>query len=329
MMNKRGFGATELEVSPFCLGTYTLSGAWGPLSERDADLVRHAFDRGVNFFDTAFAYGGGVAEEILGKGLGELIRSRRDDVVIVTKGGLAMARKSDGGVAFNRDASPNHLRLNLLNSLERLRTDHVDVFLIHWFDPNTPIEESALALKGFVDEGLVRYIGVSNYTLEQMQTFRSVAQLDVVQVPYNLFAQYTEDIILPYCSDNDIAVMGYAAVAQGYLTDRLIESPTFGDDDWRSRSPEFTGSAFVSRLDAAREIRVLAEDIGCSLAQFAIAWTLAHSANVIPVVGTRNVEHLAGNLDAFDVRLSPEIVDRAREIGRRVPPIDYSKVAPV
>lgn len=329
MMDRRSFGATDLEVSPFCLGTYTLSGAWGPLSEREGDLVRQAFDRGVNFFDTAFAYGGGVAEEVLGKGLGELIRSRRDEVAIVTKGGLAMARRSDGAVAFNRDATPEHLRLNLLNSLERLRTDYVDVFLIHWYDPDAPIEDSALALKGFVDEGLVRYIGVSNYTLEQMQTFRSVAPIDVAQVPYNLFAQYTEDVILPYCSNNDIAVMGYAAVAQGYLTDQLIQSPTFDDEDWRSRSPEFTGVPFASRLAAAREIGDLAEGLGCSLAQFAIAWTLAHPAKVVPVVGTRSSEHLDNNLDAFDVELSPEIVDRAREIGRRVPPIDYSKVAPV
>lgn len=328
-MERRGFGSTDLEVSPLCLGTYTLSGAWGRNRGDDSAIIRNAFDRGVNFFDTAFAYGGGVAEAALADSLGGLIRSRRDEIVIVTKGGLAMIENASGGVAFQRDASPAHLRQNLLNSLKRLNVDYVDVFLIHWFDPNTPIEDSAGALKSFVDEGLVRNIGVSNYTIEQMRTFDSVAGLDVAQVPYNLFAQYTEDEILPYCAENAVAVMGYAALAQGYLTDLLLVDPTFGDDDWRSQSPEFVGERMASRIRAARELDAIARSLGCTLAQFAIAWTLAHPAHVVPVVGTRSTEHLESGIDALGIDVPSELVDEARAIGLKAAPIDYAKVAPV
>jgi aryl-alcohol dehydrogenase-like predicted oxidoreductase len=318
------FGSTELEVSPLCLGTYVMSGAWGGAASSGLETVGHAFDRGINFFDTAYAYGGGVAEHALAAGLGDLLSARRDEIVITTKGGLAMSELPGGGVSFGPDSSPAFLRASLINSLKRLGTDYVDIYLIHWYDPVTPIEESAVALRSFVEEGLVRYIGVSNYSVAQMEAFTAVAKLDVAQVPFNLFAQYTADAVLPYCQDHRIGVMGYSAVAQGFLTGRFEPEPAFATEDWRAHSPEFQGDRYRSRMDAVARLSPVAERVGCSLAQLAVAWVQAHSAGVVPIVGTRSSTNLDEIVGATGVALTREDVQEVGRIGKSAIQVDYA-----
>lgn len=292
-------------VSGLCLGTWALSGFWGADVEPGVAAVRRAFDLGVNFFDTARAYGDGAAEAALARGVGDLLGGHREEIVISTKGGLEQR-----GETVVRNSDPGHLRSDLLRSLKALGTDYVDVYFVHWPDPIRPLAETADVLRGFVKEGLVRKIGVSNFSAEQMKEF-GVA--DVAQVPYNLFARGVEDAVLPYCRQAGVRVMGWSPLAHGLLAGALRSGHVFAPDDWRAYSPIFQGERFAMLLETVETLKHFAADRGCDVSQLALAWVMA--SEVIPVVGAQFPEHLEASVRALDVRLSePE----ARELTRLV-----------
>jgi aryl-alcohol dehydrogenase-like predicted oxidoreductase len=175
---------TDLQVSPICFGTWQLGGDWGGFDERDATAaIRHALELGVNFFDTAQAYGFGASERLLGSALAPELGSRRDEVVIATKGGL----RPNGDGAVVRDASPTWLREGVEQSLRALAVDHIDLYQLHWPDPAVPVAETAAALQELVDEGKVRHVGVSNFDAPQMAAFARTRPVETLQPPYHLF----------------------------------------------------------------------------------------------------------------------------------------------
>ena len=293
-------GASHLKVTPIAYGTWQFGGDWGPVDEQAAvAAISGTRSAGINFFDTAQAYGFGRSERLLGRALAGDLRSARDTVVIATKGGLRM-----DGDRLVRDASPAWLRKGAEASLEALGTDYVDLYQVHWPDPATPIGETAAALRELVREGLIRHVGVSNYTPEQITEFTAVLPVETVQPPYDLFRRDIEAGLLPYAQAHDIGVLAYGPLAHGLLGGTITEATTFGAGDWRSRSPAFTGPGFARNLDVVAALSRFAAGRGATVAQLAVAWVLANPAVQVAIVGSRTPAHLQESVGALDLTLS-------------------------
>lgn len=305
-------GQTELHVSKLCYGTWAFGGDWGAvdLAEYRA-AIRSALDLGINFFDTAQGYGWGVSEQRLGEALRSELQGRRHGVVLSTKGGVR--REGDRLV---RDSSPAELRQALEESLRNLGTDYVDLYHIHWPDAHTPLEESAHALETFVREGKVRYAGVSNFDVPQMEAFQRGRKLDALQPPYHLFRRDVEQAILPYCARQGIGVLVYGPMAHGLLTGRMTRETTFEPGDWRSQSALFRGDTFRRELASVDALKQLAADHGCTVGQLAIAWTLAHPAVDVAIVGARTPAQIEQNAPAAEMHLTPADLERINAIMR-------------
>lgn len=303
-------GQTDLEVSRICFGTWQTGGDWGAVEEQEAvSAARTALDLGVNFFDTAQAYGFGESERLLGKSLELGSRARRDDVVIATKGGLRM----EGGDVV-RDSSPGWLRKGVEQSLRKLNTDHIDLYQVHWPDPDTPFEQTATTLDELVTEGKIRYVGVSNFDADQMADFERTRRIDALQPPYHLFRREVEKEILPYCREHGIGVLVYGPLAHGLLTGKFDTGTEFAEGDWRAGSSVFQGEEFEGNVQIVRELGRFAEERGHTAAQLAIAWTLSDPAVDVAIVGARRPDHIQGTAPAGEIELSTEDRQEIEEI---------------
>jgi aryl-alcohol dehydrogenase-like predicted oxidoreductase len=300
-MKTTTLGMTNLEVSRIAFGTWQLGGEWGHFDEEEAiAAIRRARSLGVSFFDTAQAYGFGASERMLGRALRDDLDHRRDEVVIATKGGLRM----DGNTLV-RDAGANWLRAGVESSLRNLGTDYIDLYQVHWPDPRTPAEETAAALDGLVAAGKIRHAGVSNYGVEEMEQFRAFGRLETLQPPYHLFRRSIEDDVLPYAAEHDIGVLAYGPLAHGLLSGRMTAATTFGPDDWRSKSPDFTGATFRRNLQVVDRLKEFARERGIALPELAVAWTLANPAVEVTLLGARRPSQLENTAAAVDLHLSP------------------------
>ncbi|HZU74256.1 MAG TPA: aldo/keto reductase, partial [Acidimicrobiales bacterium] len=280
-------------------------GDWGPVDEGAAvTAIKRAWDAGINFFDTAQAYGFGRAEGIVGRALADELAHNREGVVLATKGGLRMA-----GERLVRDSSPEWLRRGVESSLEALRTDHIDLYQVHWPDPATPLVETAEALRELRDEGLIGHVGVSNYSVDQIAEFSRALAVETVQPPYHLFRRDIEADLLPYAQDHDTGVLVYGPLAHGLLGGTMTAATTFPDDDWRSHHPAFTGAGFRANLAAVDALALMAARRGATAGQLALAWVLGHPAVQVAIVGSRHPDHLAESIGALDLRLDD--ADRA------------------
>jgi aryl-alcohol dehydrogenase-like predicted oxidoreductase len=299
-MRKVVLGGTGLKVTPLAYGTWQFGGDWGPVDESAAiGAIAHARSLGINLFDTAQAYGFGRSERLVGKALAADLRDSRDSVVIATKGGLRM-----DGDRLVRDASPGWLRQGVEASLDALGTDHVDLYQVHWPDPATPIGETAAALADLVGEGLIRHVGVSNYSTAQIDEFSAVLPAETFQPPYHLFRRDIEADLLPYAGAHDIGVLVYGPLAHGLLGGAISEATTFGPADWRSHSPAFTGEGFDRNLRVVAELRRFAAARGATIAQLAVAWVLANPAVQVAIVGARTPAHLIESTGALSLTLN-------------------------
>jgi aryl-alcohol dehydrogenase-like predicted oxidoreductase len=293
------FGQTDLHVSRLAFGTWSFGGEWGPVQVDDGKAaIRRALDLGINFFDTAQAYGFGASEQMLGEALRREIAGHRHDVVIATKGGL---RKE--GDQLVRDASPAWLRQGLEASLRALGTDVIDLYQIHWPDPNTPFQETAQAMDEFVKEGKIRYVGVSNFDASQMATFEGTRKIDALQPPYHLFRRDIEKNILPYALKHRIGVLIYGPLAHGLLTGKYTPRTVFQADDWRSKSPLFHGEILRRNLQVIDELERFAQLREFPVAQLAIAWTLANPAVDVAIVGARTPQQIEQTAPAVSIHL--------------------------
>jgi aryl-alcohol dehydrogenase-like predicted oxidoreductase len=290
-------GQTDLKVTAVAFGTWAFGGDWGAADVQESkDGIHHALELGINLFDTAQGYGFGAAERLLGEALRE--RTSREDVVIATKGGL----RPDGDQLL-RDAGRSWLREGVESSLRNLGTDYIDLYQVHWPDLHTPPEETAGALKELVEEGKIRHAGVSNYDVDQMRALGQFMRVQTLQPPYHLFRREIEASILPYATDHDMGVLVYGPLAHGLLSGRMTESTTFDADDWRNKSPDFTGETFRTNLAVVERLNVLARDRKSTLPQLAVAWTLASPAVQVAIVGARRPDQLDGTAAAADIDL--------------------------
>jgi aryl-alcohol dehydrogenase-like predicted oxidoreductase len=309
-LNSVRLGMTDLEVSPIAFGAWQLGGEWGHFDEDQAvAAVRQARDLGINFFDTAQGYGFGASERVLGSALRDDLDSRRDEVVIATKGGLRMTE--DGLV---RDSSPGWLRSGVEDSLRALGVDHIDLYQVHWPDREVPFAETAGALQELVEEGKIRHAGVSNFDAAQMAEFAQTRPVETLQPPYDLFRREIEAEVLPYCLEHDVGVLVYGPLAHGLLTGALNEQTTFAPDDWRSGAPFFKGEDYRRNIQVVRELeRFASEQLEVSVSRLAIAWTLANPAVHVAIVGARSPKHIEDSVGAAELSLSEadlEQIDR-------------------
>jgi aryl-alcohol dehydrogenase-like predicted oxidoreductase len=309
-MNTVTLGMTGLQVAPIAFGTWQLGGEWGEFDQQQAiAAIRQARELGVTLFDTAQGYGFGASEQLLGRALRDDLDKRRDEVAIATKGGLRM---TDDGLV--RDASPSFLRRGVEDSLRSLGVDYIDIYQVHWPDPNVPFAETAAALEDLVHEGKVRHIGVSNYAAAQLAEFARTRPVETLQPPYHLFRRDAEAEVLPYAREHDLGVLVYGPLAHGLLTGSMDEHTTFAADDWRSQSSVFEGEAFRRNLETVRELeRFAADELGTSVAQLAVAWTLANPAVHVAIVGARSPRHIEESVGAAELRLGEgdlEQIDR-------------------
>jgi aryl-alcohol dehydrogenase-like predicted oxidoreductase len=299
-MQTTRLGMTDLQVSRLAFGTWQLGGEWGRFDERDAiAAIQHARKLGIDLFDTAQAYGFGASERLLGRALRDELDHRRDDVVLATKGGLRMT--PDGMV---RDSSAAWLRSGVEQSLRALGVEHIDLYQVHWPDPDVSFAETAGALQQLVDEGKIRHVGVSNYSVAQMAQFARTRPVETLQPAYHLFRREIEADVAPYAVEHDIGVLVYGPLAHGLLTGTMDEQTTFAAGDWRRQSPLFQGETFRRNLRIVRELERWAVERGHTVSQLAIAWTLAHPAVDVAIVGARRASHIADSVGAVDVELT-------------------------
>ena len=261
---------TSLQISRVTLGTWAIGGwMWGGTDEAESiATIRAAIEHGINVVDTAPVYGFGRSEEIVGKALAEGdLRSR---VLIATKAGLQW----EGGKVF-RNAGRARILQEVEESLRRLRTDHIDIYQVHWPDPLVGIEETADTMRILFEQGKIRAIGVSNFSVRQMDRFRRVAPLHVLQPPFNLFERGIESDVLPYCRKHSIATFGYGALCRGLLSGRMRPESKFAGDDLRRTDPKFQQPRFGQYLAAVERLDRLAQQrFGKGVIHLAIRWTL-------------------------------------------------------
>jgi aryl-alcohol dehydrogenase-like predicted oxidoreductase len=269
-----GVPATQLKVSRVALGTWAMGGwMWGGTDRRESiATIRAALHQGINLIDTAPVYGFGVSEEIVG----EALEGARAEAVIATKTGLEWR---DGKVY--RNATRARILKEVDDSLRRLRTDYIDIYQVHWPDPKVPVEETAEAMRSLYEAGKIRAIGVSNFSVAEMERFRQAAPLHVLQPPYNLFERAIETDILPYARANHIATLGYGALCRGLLSGRMRPDSTFDGDDLRRIDPKFQPPRFAQYLDAVRQLDEFAQRrFGRRVIQLAVRWMLDQGISV-------------------------------------------------
>jgi len=261
---------TSLNVSPVAIGTWAIGGwMWGGTDEVESiATIRSAFEHGINIVDTAPVYGFGRSEEIVGKAIAE--GRLRSEVLIATKAGLQW----DGG-KVSRNASRARILQEVEDSLRRLRTDYIDIYQVHWPDPLVTIEETAGAMLTLLEQGKIRAIGVSNFSVVQMERFRHVAPLHVLQPPYNLFERGIEADLLPYCRKNKIVTLGYGALCRGLLSGRMRPDTVFDGDDLRRTDPKFLEPRFAQYVAAVGKLDQLARKrFGKRVIHLAVRWML-------------------------------------------------------
>jgi aryl-alcohol dehydrogenase-like predicted oxidoreductase len=278
---------TGIMASRIALGTWAVGGwLWGGSDDEAAiRTVQSAVERGITLIDTAPAYGFGHSEELVGRALAEA--GLRDRVLIASKVGMDW---TDGKVF--RDSSPARICREIEDSLRRLQTDRIDLYQVHWPDAKTPIEETAAVLAELLQQGKIRAIGVSNYSTDQMDRYRSVAPLHTVQPPYNLFERGVEKDVLPYAARNGLAVLAYGPLCRGLLTGKIHIETTFDGDDLRKMDPKFQAPRRTQYLEAVDRLQSFArERHGKSVLALAVRWVLDRG-RTIALWGARRPDQL-------------------------------------
>jgi aryl-alcohol dehydrogenase-like predicted oxidoreductase len=290
MLEYIDIGGTNIVSSRIALGTWAIGGwMWGGTDEKESIRTIHAaLNRGINLIDTAPIYGHGRSEEIVGEALRQY--GHRDSVLVASKVGIDWTNGK-----IERNSTRQRILREIEDSLCRLQTDYIDIYQVHWPDPLVPVEETALTLRGLYEQGKIRAIGVSNYSPEEMERFRSVAPLHTVQPPYNLFEREIERNVLPYALSRHITTLAYGALCRGLLSGSMNASRQFAKDDMRKTSdPKFQQPHFAEYLDAASKLDAYArEHFGKRVIHLAIRWLLDQPGVGIALWGARRPEQLA------------------------------------
>jgi len=315
-MNTRKLGS--LEVSELGLGCMGMSAFYGTTDEEESiATIQRALELGINFLDTAQLYGPLTNEELVGRA----IKGRREEYVIATKFSRRMdkAVRGDMSTVGPVDGSAEHVRNSIDGSLERLGTDHIDLYYQHRVDPNTPIEETVGAMAELVQQGKVRHIGLSEAAPETIRRAHAVHPITAVQTEYSLWSRDPEhNGVLAACRELGIGFVAYSPLGRGFLSGRFTSPDQLEDNDFRKSGPRFTGENLDANLKLAQKLADIAEEKQVTPAQLAIAWVLAQGEDIVPIPGTKRRTYLEQNAGAADVHLTE---DDLRRIEAELPPV--------
>jgi aryl-alcohol dehydrogenase-like predicted oxidoreductase len=306
-MQQRNLG--DLSVSAIGLGCMGMSAFYGT-ADQDEGLrtIHRARELGITFLDTAQLYGPLTNESLVG----EAIRGHRDEYVIATKFNYRMDHAVPGDMSSigPQDGSAEHVRSSVHGSLERLGTDHIDLYYQHRVDPNVPIEETVGALAELVAEGKVRYIGLSEAGPETIRRAHAVHPVTAVQSEYSLWSRDPEDGVLPTCRELGIGFVPYSPLGRGFLAGRFSSPDDLDAGDWRRTGPRFTGDNLEANLRLAAKVKEIAAEKDVTPAQLALAWVLAQGDGIVPIPGTKRRTYLEQNAGAVDVELTKDDLAR-------------------
>jgi methylglyoxal reductase len=310
-MQYRTLGNSGIEASVIAVGTWAIGGwMWGGTDESDSiKAIQASLDHGINFIDTAPAYGLGLSEKIVAKA----IAGRRDKVVLATKCGLVWNTtkgkpflQTDGHKIY-RYLGRGSVRHEVEESLKRLQTHYIDLYQTHWQDPTTPIEDTMQTLLNLKREGKIRAIGVCNIeSLDNLERYRRIGPLDSDQEEYNMVDRKPEEELLPYCRNNDVAVLAYSSMARGLLTGKIGPEREFSDGDHRNGRARFSKENRRKVQEMLKELQPIAEKHECTLAQLSVAWVIRQPGLTHALVGARNAKQAEENARAGDVALQKE-----------------------
>jgi myo-inositol catabolism protein IolS len=311
IMEKVRIGKTSLQVVPVGLGANAVGGHNlfpGLNDETGRQIVRTALVQGINFIDTAYYYGLGRSEELIG----EIVREygRRDQIVIATKGG----QRPVGNGQFEIDNSPAFLTQTVEESLKRLQTEYIDLFYIHFPDEKTPKAEAIGALQKLKEQGKIRAIGVSNFTVAMLEEANRDGYVDVLQAEYNLFQRLAEQDLLPYVRHHNISFIPYYPLASGLLTGKMSQETLFKDS--RSEQPMFQGQAFIENLAKVEKLKIIADRYEVLPTHVVLAWYLQQPGIDAIIPGAKRPEQVIDNLRTLKVMLTPADVIAIDEMFR-------------
>ncbi|MDD7969459.1 aldo/keto reductase [Actinomycetospora lemnae] len=309
-MEHRNLGSQGLRVSALGLGCMGMTFAYGGQDDTESRAtIERALELGVTFLDTADMYGPHTNEELLGS----VLAGRRDEVVLATKFGNEIGPDGKGTGRVN--GRPEYLRGQIDGSLQRLGTDHVDLYYQHRVDPEVPIEETWGAMGELVTAGKVRYLGISEAAPDTIRRAHATAPMSAVQTEYSLFTRDVEDNgVLATCRELGVGFVPYSPIGRGFLSGTIRRTEDLPEGDWRRNSPRFQGEALQANLRVLDEVNALAERKGVTPTQLALAWVLAQGDDVVPIPGTKRRRYLEENAGAADVTLSAEELGAIEEV---------------
>jgi len=306
-MQTRKLGGQGLEVSMQGLGCMGMSEFYGQTDDQESIATIHrALELGVNFLDTADMYGPFTNERLVGRA----IRGRRDEVVLATKFGNV---RGENGERLGVRGDPEYVRQACHASLERLGVDHIDLYYQHRVDRNVPIEETVGAMAELVEQGKVRFLGLSEASPDTVRRAHRVHPISALQTEYSLWTRDVEERILPTTRELGIGFVAYSPLGRGFLSGRFRSPEDLPEDDFRRHNPRFQGENFQHNLRIVERVREIAEEKGVTPAQLALAWVHHRGEDVVPIPGTKRRRYLEENVAATEIRLSEEDLRRLDE----------------
>lgn len=310
-MHYRRLGKSSLVVSAVGLGCMGMSQSYGPADEQESlATLNLAIDRGITLLDTADMYGGGANEELLAK----VLAKRRNEVTLATKFGNM--RNPDGRF-LGVNGKPEYVQEACEASLKRLRISTIDLYYLHRVDTNVAIEETVGAMARLIEQGKVRYLGLSEAGAKTIRRAHATYPITALQSEYSIWTRDPEGEILDACRELGIGLVPYSPLGRGILTGKVKDTGEFGAKDFRRISPRFQGENFGKNLRLVERIERIAAEKKCTPAQLALAWVLAQGADVVPIPGTKRRTNLEQNLAALAVELTPEELRRIDEAAPR------------
>jgi aryl-alcohol dehydrogenase-like predicted oxidoreductase len=310
-MEMRPLGRNGLTVSALGLGCMGMSEFYGVRDDQESIATIHrSLDLGINFLDTADMYGPFTNEELVGRA----IKGRREQVVLATKFGIV---RGDDPKARGVNGRPEYLRSSCEGSLRRLGVESIDLYYQHRVDPKVPIEETVGAMAQLVQEGKVRYLGLSEAGPQTLRRATAIHPIAALQSEYSLWSRDPEDEVLGTCRELGVGFVAYSPLGRGFLTGKILAFEDLPEDDYRRQSPRFQGENFQKNLELVRNIEQMAKEKGCRPGQLALAWVLGQGKDIVPVFGTKRRTFLEQNLEALNVELTPEDLARLDEVAPR------------